>query len=86
MAEHYSNFSLTTFSTLWQACSNRVRPPSRQRRSNKRRHQSFQRGRARLGKKPQTALIDESTISKVANLTENVAATYAGMGSDFRVL
>ncbi|CAD8193939.1 unnamed protein product [Paramecium octaurelia] len=37
-------------------------------------------------KKQSSILVEESSVQKVALLTDNIAATYAGLGPDFRVL
>jgi len=37
-------------------------------------------------KKMQTPLIDETSVEKTANLTENVGVVYSGLAPDFRVL
>lgn len=40
-----------------------------------------------MGEKKQSSiLVDESTIQKISLLADNIAATYAGLGPDFRVL
>ncbi len=37
-------------------------------------------------KKLPSALVDESTVQKIAMLTPNIAVVYSGMGPDYRVL
>lgn len=37
-------------------------------------------------KKQSSILIEESSVQKIALMTDNIAATYAGLGPDFRVL
>jgi 20S proteasome subunit alpha 2 len=37
-------------------------------------------------KKQSSILIEESSIHKISLLTDNIAATYAGLGPDFRIL
>ena len=37
-------------------------------------------------KKTPSPLVDESTVQKIVNITDNIGFVYSGMGGDFRVL